>query len=139
MAVNKAAKYSPQVLVCLSLSHLVLVLLRNEGDSDRRLPDHGRPRVPEAVTDPGLQELQPLEQVVSEGSRGQDDPPEALEGRHLEGPVRGGEPGVDPGYLLIQHLGAQDDGHTRGHAELADEVLLVHSASAGFSSHLKMI
>ena len=112
------------------------MLLRNEGDGDRRLPDHSGPRVPQAVADPGLQQLEPLEQVVSEGGGGQDDPPEGLEGLDPEAPVLGGQPGVHPGHLPVQHLGAQDHGHAGRHAELADEVLLVHSATAGLSSHL---
>ena len=131
MAANKLAKYSS--------AHLILVLLSNEGDGDGRLPDHGRPCVPEAVTDPSLQELEPLEELVSVAGGGQDDPPEALEGRHPEAPVRGGEPGVDPGHLLVQHLGAQDDRHPRSHAELTDEVLLIHCAAAGLPSHLKWV
>ena len=136
MAVNKLTKYNSPQGFC---ARLILMLLRDEGDGDRGLPDHGGPRVPQAVADPSLQQPQPLEQVVSEGSGGQDDPPEDLEALDPEAPVLGGEPGVHPGHLLVQHLGAQDHRHARGHTELADEVLLVHSASAGLSCHLKLL
>ena len=117
-------------------AHPVLVVLGDEGDGNSGLPDHGRPRVAEAVADPGLQERKPLEEVVSEGGRGQDEAPEALEACHPVGPVGCGQPGKHAGQLLVQHLGAQDHGHAPAHAELADEVLLVHCAATGLPSRL---